>query len=359
MTIERAFVALGRWLSMAALAWLLLGSVSVRVVAQKQPEATTPASVAWKEIVEGSAEDYAGAETCRHCHKREFVDFDRTPHTTIHVPGKTFVEGCESCHGPGKAHVKAVEDAEGDVDKMKQLMKEHPIFAFRGSPPENAARCLICHTTSKMQAGFAHSEHLTHGVGCNDCHASHLVEWIEEPGRLGMSNPQAHAFQAPRLNEQSRWLQNSLLKASEPGLCYRCHTTIAAQFALPVHHRVSEGQIKCSDCHNAHGSPNRSNLRQAGSEVCTACHVEKHGPFVYEHAAIKEDGCLTCHTPHGSSNRMLLIRREGRQLCIQCHVGYHGQAQVPHSRKSFQTSGECTRCHVAIHGSNFDATLLQ
>jgi hypothetical protein len=25
----------------------------------------------------------------------------------------------------------------------------------------------------------------------------------------------------------------------------------------------------------------------------------------------------------------------------------------------FQTSGECTRCHVAIHGSNLDPTLLR
>jgi DmsE family decaheme c-type cytochrome len=140
---------------------------------------------------------------------------------------------------------------------------------------------------------------------------------------------------------------------------------VAAQFALPVHHRVPEGLMKCSDCHNAHGTANRSNLRQAGSETCTNCHMEKHGPFVYEHSAIKENGCVTCHTPHGSSNRMLLIRREGRQLCMGCHVnlnangGPNGQAGTPHGRKSFQTSGECVRCHVAIHGSNFDPTLLR
>ena len=45
-------------------------------------------------------------------------------------------------------------------------------------------------------------------------------------------------------------------------------------------------------------------------------------------------------------------------LCLQCHTGFHAQAAVPHSRLGFQTSGECTRCHVAIHGSELDVELL-
>lgn len=56
---------------------------------------------------------------------------------------------------------------------------------------------------------------------------------------------------------------------------------------------------------------------------------------------------------------MLLARREGRELCLQCHAGFGGQVQVPHGRFSFQTSGECVRCHAAIHGSNFDANFLR
>jgi hypothetical protein len=34
-------------------------------------------------------------------------------------------------------------------------------------------------------------------------------------------------------------------------------------------------------------------------------------------------------------------------------------ANTPHSRLGFQARGECTRCHVAIHGSNFNADFLQ
>jgi hypothetical protein len=55
---------------------------------------------------------------------------------------------------------------------------------------------------------------------------------------------------------------------------------------------------------------------------------------------------------------MLIVRRETRFLCIQCHVA-PSAPNTPHGRLGFQTSGNCTRCHVAIHGSNFDVNFLQ
>jgi predicted CXXCH cytochrome family protein len=94
-----------------------------------------------------------------------------------------------------------------------------------------------------------------------------------------------------------------------------------------------------------------------GSETCIGCHTEKRGPFVFEHPASKIEGCVACHTPHGSINRMLLVRREERFLCLQCHVNPIAN-NVPHSRMSFQTNGTCTRCHATIHGSNFDVDYL-
>jgi DmsE family decaheme c-type cytochrome len=149
------------------------------------------------------------------------------------------------------------------------------------------------------------------------------------------------------------------LKTSQPDLCYTCHGTVRNQFALPVHHRVPEGLMKCTDCHSSHGTLNPSSLVKTQTETCVQCHVEKRGPYVHEHPAAKVEGCTACHSPHGSPNRMLLVRREGRQLCLQCHTGFHLLTQAPHGRFGFQTSGECTRCHVTIHGSNFDPNLLR
>ena len=143
-------------------------------------------------------------------------------------------------------------------------------------------------------------------------------------------------------------------KQSEPALCFGCHGTVQAEFALPVHHRVPEGLIKCTDCHNPHGSLNRASLNQP--DFADLRELPR-----------RETRALSLRTRVGESGRLHRLPHSARQhqshaagaarrtpVCLQCHTGFHGQAGVPHSRLGFQTSGECTRCHVAVHGSNLD-----
>src|ERR1700693_4720685 len=113
---------------------LLLGAICIAsrsqvAWAQKNTEAPQGPSVSAQFIV-GNAADYAGIDRCRSCHKPEFREYEKTPHAKLTVPGKTYVSGCEACHGPGKAHADAVEDAEGDEGKTKRALEEHPIFSF-------------------------------------------------------------------------------------------------------------------------------------------------------------------------------------------------------------------------------------
>jgi predicted CXXCH cytochrome family protein len=279
------------------------------------------------------------------------------PAATKPAAQPTSVTGCETCHGPGKAHADAEQDAAGD--HAKEMAGTKLIFAFNGSSKANSERCMTCHISSSQQEGFAHSQHAVAGISCNECHAAHLVKEVRDQSKGSLSLAQAAFYQVPQLPETVRWLHSSLLKESEPNLCFTCHGNIQAQFALPVHHRVPEGLMKCTDCHNPHGSINRSSLNATNWETCVKCHVEKRGPYVYEHPAVRVEGCVVCHSPHGNTNHFMLVRHEGRMLCLQCHTGFHGQDGVPHSRLGFQTSGECTRCHVAIHGSEFDPDLLR
>ena len=141
-------------------------------------------------------------------------------------------------------------------------------------------------------------------------------------------------------------------------MCYSCHKDIEAQFQLPVRHRVNEGLVKCTDCHNPHGSLSENELRAGNRDTCMKCHIEKGGPFVYEHAASRIEGCTACHTPHGSINLNLVKRRQQRQLCLECHAPPEATG-IPHPRLGFQASGECTRCHVDIHGSNYEGRFLR
>ncbi len=72
------------------------------------------------------------------------------------------------------------------------------------------------------------------------------------------------------------------------------------------HMPMREGKIVCTDCHNPHGSYSEKLLRaNSVNENCYTCHAEKRGPFLWEHAPVREN-CLNCHDPHGSINEYLL-----------------------------------------------------
>ena len=101
---------------------------------------------------------------------------------------------------------------------------------------------------------------------------------------------------------------------------------------MPSKHRVNEGFMQCTDCHNPHGtaSPHLAHGTAAAHggaglkatrRPCLKCHVDKRGPFVYEHPPVRVEGCETCHMPHGSTNARLLRRPVVFTLCLECHNG--------------------------------------
>jgi len=269
---------------------------------------------------EPSPEDsrYVGAETCKTCHEDIYNGWEKSPHwkTTLHKEGGPSKEGCEGCHGPGAEHVA------GGGDKTK-------IYVFEGkSRQETSARCLTCHGEGREQSHFAESAHASGDVGCLDCHSPHHSKDVRG--------------------------ESHLLVQNQPQLCYGCHTEAKADFAKPFHHRVNEGLVRCNDCHNPHGT---ATVRQArtlpsGDAVCYTCHVDKQGPFVYEHVPVKTEGCSSCHTPHGSTNARLLKVSVVNMLCLQCHTfPTQGPSGPVHNQSAKYQA--CTMCHAAIHGSNF------
>lgn len=254
--------------------------------------------------------EYVGADTCKTCHEELYKEnFETTAHFKTTLANG---HGCESCHGPGSAHV----EASGDVTK---------IVSFKTlSRKEADARCLSCHGENLERRHFSSSAHANSEVGCLDCHSPH------------------HAKEAQHL-----------LAQKQPVLCYQCHTTAKSDFAKPYHHRVNEGFVKCSDCHNVHGT---TTLRQvktvaSGDAACVTCHTDKRGPFVYEHVPVKTEGCGSCHTPHGSTNARLLRVSQVNLQCLQCHTFPTSSPRGPAHNQATKYQA-CTMCHAAIHGSN-------
>ncbi len=188
------------------------------------------------------------------------------------------------------------------------------------------------------------SVHLTGEIGCTTCHSIH--------------GPLKH---------------RPLLVANEREVCYSCHREIEAQFNMPFKHRVNEGAMECSDCHNPHGSGiatwrtahlPRMVSQALGNDIpCTKCHSDKRGPFVHEHPPVRVDGCPVCHNPHGSVNARLLNRPTAFVLCLECHNDVMGfgfrDGGIPGPAAWFHNLAdpafrECVVCHSRIHGSNAD-----
>ena len=143
-----------------------------------------------------------------------------------------------------------------------------------------------------------------------------------------------------------------------PETCFQCHVDKRGQMSLPHAHPVLAGQVSCADCHDPHqGDAIKGggiNLATA-NETCTKCHTQQKGPFVFEHAAMRE-GCVTCHNPHGSVNDKMLVARDDN-LCLRCHLEVAGKGQIivgGEDHASRLQRGTCwsAGCHEAPHGSN-------
>jgi DmsE family decaheme c-type cytochrome len=92
--------------------------------------------------------------------------------------------------------------------------------------------------------------------------------------------------------------------------------------------------------------------------ICVKCHTETRGPFVFEHVAVKTEGCVGCHSPHGSQNARLLNVPNINQLCNQCHSPVAAGTIHGMSAGSAEVQ-QCTSCHTMIHGSNINPALIR
>jgi len=298
--MQKKIVCIRSFLVLAALSWAMQAAA-----AGPSPKTTLP------QASKVDASQYVGEDTCKTCHDDLAKSWEHTAHyrTLLDKNAGPDHKGCEGCHGPGKAHV----DGGGDITK---------IISFKKLTPKQASdRCLTCHSYGSEHANYRTSTHADNEVGCLSCHSPHHAK-----------------------------VEHALLTDKQPALCYGCHAEQKADFQKTFRHRVDEGLILCSDCHNAHGTLRDRQVRSTPNQdlICLKCHSDKRGPFVFEHEPVRVEGCTTCHTPHASVYPRMLLTARINTLCLQCHeqipVGVHGPQN--------QYRQSCIVCHNSIHGSN-------
>lgn len=270
---------------------------------------------------------YAGSEACKDCHQEQYDSYLESPHGIQANPWTPAAkQGCESCHGPGSAHV-----SEGGGKGVGGII---PLSSKSATSAEvKSAPCLGCHTKGKV-ALWDGSAHEGRGISCSNCHSVHSGE------------------------------PKNLARPDQTEVCSQCHKDIKAQIQKSSHHPIREGKMTCSSCHNPHGTV-AEKLLSANSlnEKCYECHTEKRGPFLWEHPPATEN-CAACHTPHGTSHDKLLVAKRP-YLCQRCHSNsrhpgtLYGRSDiqdaegVPVSQLSNRLyDRNCQNCHNNMHGSN-------
>lgn len=276
------------------------------------------------------AAKYAGSESCGTCHEDLANAFAKTPHHAVDLKENSEWKGkaCESCHGPGAKH--------GDSALPTDIANPAKMAASEAN-----RRCGTCHR-DQLRSGTGFGGHAGKDVACTNCHKIH-------------AGPNTLTVRAP---------------ASVNALCTGCHATAAAQFQKPFHHRVPENAMSCVDCHNPHGAARVATQRTALGQQrgCLNCHADKRGPFPFEHAPMRYEGCGACHEAHGSANPRLLTRQEVRVTCLECHANLPTAINVSSRAGSVPPAfhdlrlpryQNCTICHQKIHGSYVDRNLLR
>ncbi len=277
------------------------------------------------------APTYVGSEACHVCHEDIYKAFARNPHIAVEKDKKRGWEtrACESCHGPGSSHVENATAA-GIRNPAKLPVAEAD------------AGCLTCHRNQPTHVGRIQSGHARNQVSCVACHTVHKSAEELVPRRRAAVNAE----------------------------CSTCHVAERASFQRPHKHKVPEGAMSCVDCHNPHGSILARSFQTVSAiePGCLNCHGDKRGPFVFEHAPVRLEGCAACHDAHGSANPRMLKRQQVSLLCLECH------ANEPRTSAASGTLGgippafhdlrnprfqNCTNCHVKIHGSNVSRELLR
>lgn len=246
-------------------------------------------------------------EKCATCH----ADIAAKHKTTLH--GKAGKD-CVDCHGGGDAHI--ANPTKNNIIR----------FSKGASVKDQNTQCLQCHAKNQKLMFWDNSKHKQEDVACVSCHTVH-------------KNPKPYAKQ--------------------PDKCFECHKDIKAQVNKFSHHPIIEGKVKCSDCHNPHGTLSKHMINAENTnQLCYKCHAEKRGPFVWEHPPVEED-CTICHNAHGTkANR--LVKEKIPSLCQNCHEGTSHVSTAWNANNSFGTAStsarffgkSCLNCHGQIHGTN-------
>ena len=130
--------------------------------AEPKPETERPTAEMTAPAAEESVPpgEFAAPGACADCHEEIANALKKTTHGRTSAKTWDGASSCESCHGPGAAHIAAG----GDKTKIR-IVRALP-------PAEASAVCLTCHERDD-RSHWQGSQHEGRGLSCLSCHKIH------------------------------------------------------------------------------------------------------------------------------------------------------------------------------------------
>ena len=195
-------------------------------------------------------------QECLFCHvgRVEFSDLSVSRMAAVPEPAI----GCERCHGPGAAHVRAQQSSRTDVTGAPDRTIVNPA---RLEPAQRDAVCHQCHLRS---------DHL-----------------FTRAGRTAFDYRPGEPFEAT-------WLA-FVQRLDQP----ETSVTIVEQLRSSACFLQSNGRLGCIACHDPHRRPSAAEQPAFYRERCLKCHADRgcSQPEEKRQAAPAGDSCIACHMP--------------------------------------------------------------
>ena len=216
----------------------------------------------YKESYPHDNHEFPTSNTCDGCHFTGYMSTGKRVERAI---------ACESCHGPGSAHIK-------DPDL--------PVFkASLVDPIRTNEVCLQCHMRNRDKR--METEHLTKKemwMNAKDYPAGY------EPGNALIDYKLPAPFALGKGTKEF-WANGAAKKSRTQGNEY-------------IHDRMYQHGITCINCHDPHKLTNTAK-KPEGNDACMKCH--SFGSIIGPHQVTLEQ-----HTQHKADSK--------GSLCIECHM---------------------------------------
>ena len=228
---------------------------------------------------------------------------------------------CESCHGPGEAHIEATREAEANDLK---IVNPYSLGGKRSSQV-----CGQCHAALTLADESAKADWLQHGWRYRPGDDLHQSKTVRQPTPDEFDSIDVNTFWSDGVVRVSGREFNGLLKSP-------CYT-----------HDESQGEtLSCMHCHQLHGDTTSPESLAAWSDNQVKPGMRSNRACIQCHEQYEDEPQLAAHTHHETTS--------GGSKCMNCHMPHtsYGLLKAARSHTIENPSVATTLDHGRPNGCN-------